>query len=167
MRSFVFIMNNLMIRDGLWHGCTNHAIGGETLQSLIHCCDVMKLPTCSVANHVLRPCTVNACLYTPCGVGGQSMLLCAQNTWIRCHTDIVGDSSGGSYITEQWHNVPLLRIRGLWYLGINILSYSWGKTPRKNLNQENKPDQRLNLGMLAEWHLDRSCGHRIIMKALT
>ena len=25
------------------------------------------------------------------------------------HTDVVGDSSGRSYVTEQGHNVPLLR----------------------------------------------------------
>ena len=29
------------------------------------------------------------------------------------HTDVVGDSSGRSYVTEQWHNVPLLRTRDL------------------------------------------------------
>ena len=27
------------------------------------------------------------------------------------HTDVMGDSSGRSYVTEQWHNVPLLRTR--------------------------------------------------------
>ena len=32
---------------------------------------------------------------------------------MRRHTDLVGDSSGRSYVTEQWHNVPLLRTRGL------------------------------------------------------
>ena len=31
------------------------------------------------------------------------------------HTDIVGDSSGRSYVTEQWHNVPLLRTRAVFY----------------------------------------------------
>ena len=25
----------------------------------------------------------------------------------------MGDSSGRSYVTEQWHNMPLLRTRGL------------------------------------------------------
>ena len=29
------------------------------------------------------------------------------------HTDVVGDSSGRSYVTEQGHNVPLLRTRAL------------------------------------------------------
>ena len=28
-------------------------------------------------------------------------------------TDVVGDSSGRSYVTEQGHNVPLLRTSGL------------------------------------------------------
>ena len=40
----------------------------------------------------------------------------------------MGDSSGRSYVTVQWHNVPLLRTRGLnqltdlvqiWYLGFS------------------------------------------------
>ena len=31
------------------------------------------------------------------------------------HTDVVGDSNGRSYVTEQGHNVPLLRTRGLGY----------------------------------------------------
>ena len=30
------------------------------------------------------------------------------------HTDVVGDSSGRSNVTEQGHNVPLLRTRGLY-----------------------------------------------------
>ena len=29
------------------------------------------------------------------------------------HTDVVDSSSGRSYVTEQWHNVPLLRTRAL------------------------------------------------------
>ena len=28
----------------------------------------------------------------------------------------MGDSSGRSYVTEQWHNVPLLRTRALDYV---------------------------------------------------
>ena len=32
---------------------------------------------------------------------------------MRRHTDVVADSSGRSYVTEQWHNVPLLRTRAL------------------------------------------------------
>ena len=43
----------------------------------------------------------------------QPVLLCAQNTSIRRHTDVVDSSNGRSYVTEQWHNVPLLRTRGL------------------------------------------------------
>ena len=34
-------------------------------------------------------------------------------TSIRRHTDVVDSSSGRSYVTEQWHNVPLLRTRAL------------------------------------------------------
>ena len=43
----------------------------------------------------------------------QAVLLCAQNTLTRRHTDVMDSSSGRSYITEQWHKVPLLRTRGL------------------------------------------------------
>ena len=41
------------------------------------------------------------------------VLLCAQNTYLRRHTAVVDSSSGRSYVTGQWHNVPLLRTRGL------------------------------------------------------
>ena len=37
------------------------------------------------------------------------MLLSAQTR----HPDVGGDSSGRSYVTEQEHNVPVLRTRGL------------------------------------------------------
>ena len=63
-----------------------------------------SLPTCSVANYVLHPCTLIACLCTPsavCAAVSASVLRTR-------HTDIVGDSSGRSYVTEQWHDVPLL-----------------------------------------------------------
>ena len=40
--------------------------------------------------------------------------LCAQNTSIRRHTDVVDSSSGRSYVTKQWHNVPFLRTRVLY-----------------------------------------------------
>ena len=39
-----------------------------------------SLPTCSLANYVLSPCTVNSCLCTSCAVGAPPVLLCAQNT---------------------------------------------------------------------------------------
>ena len=53
-----------------------------------------------------------ACLCTPCAVGpAVSAALCSEH--VRHHTDVVGDSSGRSYITKQWHNVPLLRTHGI------------------------------------------------------
>ena len=42
------------------------------------------------------------------------VLLCAQNTLLRRHTAVGDSSSGRSYVTEQWHNVPLLRTRALY-----------------------------------------------------
>ena len=49
------------------------------------------------------------CVHRVLSAGGQSFSVLR----IRRHTDIVGDSSGRSYITEQWHNVPLLRTLGI------------------------------------------------------
>ena len=80
------------------------------LLSPIHCCDVTKPPyllsgeLCSSSLHSNRLYVYNV----SCRRGGQ----CFSVPRIR-HTDVVGDSSGKSYITEQGHNVPLLRTREL------------------------------------------------------
>ena len=66
------------------------------------------LPKCSVAYYVLRPCTVNASLCMPCAVGGRSVLLCSEHVNQTSYW-----SSGRSYVTEQWHNVPFLRTRAV------------------------------------------------------
>ena len=36
------------------------------------------------------------------------------------HNDVVGDSSERSYVTEQGHNVPLLRTRGIEYIIMSL-----------------------------------------------
>ena len=72
-----------------------------------------SLPTCSVANYVLPPCTVNSCLCTSCAVGAPaSASLCSEHVTQTSYCRR-GSSSGERYVTQQWHNVPLLRIRGL------------------------------------------------------
>ena len=66
---------------------------GEMLLSPIHCCDVTKPPFLLSGElcTVLHPCTLVACRRD-----GQ----CFSVLRIR-HTDVVGDSSGRSYITER------------------------------------------------------------------
>ena len=54
------------------------------------------------------------------------VLLCAQNTLIRRHIDVVDSSSGRSYVTEQWYNVPLLRTRALSYETFNLMVNLYG-----------------------------------------
>ena len=83
---------------------------GEMLLSPIHSCDVTKPryflsgEPCSSPFHSNR-----FYVYTVCSRrGGQCFSVLRTR-----HTDVVRDSSGRSYVTEQGHNVPLLRIRGL------------------------------------------------------
>ena len=80
------------------------------LLSPIHCCDVTKPPhllsgeLCTSPLHSSR-----LYVYTvSCRRGGQRFSVLRTR-----HTDVVGDSSGRSYVTEQGHNVPLLRTRAL------------------------------------------------------
>ena len=80
------------------------------LLSPIHCCDVTKPPyllsgeLCTSPLHSNRLYVYTVC----CRRDGQCFSVLR-----TCHTDVVGDSSGRSYVTEQVHNVPLLRTRGL------------------------------------------------------
>ena len=82
----------------------------EMLLSPIHCCDVTK-PTyllsgelCTSSLHSNRFYMYTVC----CWRGGQCF-----SVLITRHTDVVGDSSGRSYVTEQGHNVSFLRTRDL------------------------------------------------------
>ena len=85
---------------------------GETLLSPIHCCDVTKPPYLLSGELSTSPLHSNRLyVYTVCcRRGGQCFSVLRTR-----HTDVVGDSSGRSYVTEQGHNVPLLRTRGLVY----------------------------------------------------
>ena len=80
------------------------------LLSPIHCCDVTKPPYLLSGELCTSPLLSNRLyVYTVCcRRGGQCFSVLR-----TCHTDVVGDSSGRSYITKQGHNVPLLRTRGL------------------------------------------------------
>ena len=97
----------------LHHGCANHDTDGKRFKSSIHCCDVTKPPYLFSGELCTCPCTVNSCLCTPCAVGATGRAsLCSeyvnQTSFWRS-----GGSSGRSYVTEQGHNVPLLRTRAL------------------------------------------------------
>ena len=80
------------------------------LLSPTHCCDITKPPyllngeLCTSPLHCNRLYVYTIC----CRRGGQCFSVLRTRL-----TDVVGDSSGRSYITEQGHNVPLSRIRGL------------------------------------------------------
>ena len=75
-----------------------------------NCCGVTKPPyllsgeLCTSPLHSDRLFVYTVC----CRRGGQCF-----SVFRTRHTDAVGDSSGRSYVTDQWHNVPLLRTRGL------------------------------------------------------
>ena len=80
------------------------------LLSPIHCCDVMKPPyllsgkLCTSPLHSNRLYVYTVC----CWRGGQCFSVPRKR-----HTDVVGNSSGRSYVTEQGHNVPLLQTCGI------------------------------------------------------
>ena len=80
------------------------------LLSPIHCCDETKPPYLLSGELCTSPLLSNRLyVYTVCcGRGGQWFSVLRTR-----HTDVVGDSSGRSYVTEPGHNVPLLRTRGL------------------------------------------------------
>ena len=116
----------------LYHGCANHATEGKCFCPPSTVVTQRSLSTCSVANYVLHPCTLIACTYVYtvcCRRGGQCFSVLRTR-----HADVVGDSSGTSYVTEQGHNVPLLRTRGLhnareslWPPLMLLLYYSGGQ----------------------------------------
>ena len=82
------------------------------LLSPIHCCDVTKPPyllngeLCTSPLHSNRLYMYTVC----CRRGGQCFSVLRTR-----HTDVVGDSSKRSYVTEQGHNVPLLCTLALGY----------------------------------------------------
>ena len=83
------------------------------LLSSIHCCDITKPRYLLSGELCTSPLHSNRLyVYTVrCRRSGQCFSVLRTR-----HTDVVGESSGRSYVTEQGHNVPLLRTRDLVYL---------------------------------------------------
>ena len=82
----------------------------EMLLSPIHWCDVTK-PLYLLSGELCTSPLHSNCLYvyTVCSRrGGQCFFVLRSR-----HTDVVGKSSGRSYVTEQGHNVPPFRTRAL------------------------------------------------------
>ena len=74
------LTSDCLSRIGLSGGCANHAIEGKRFSPPSTAVTQRRFPTCSVANHILRPCTLNACLCTPCAVGAAvSASLCSEH----------------------------------------------------------------------------------------
>ena len=93
------------------------------LLSPIHCCDVTKPPYLLSGELCTSPLHYNHLfVYTVCcRRRGQCFSVLRTR-----HTDVVGDSSGRSYVTEQWHNVPFLRTRVLTITSsVAIHSFKW------------------------------------------
>ena len=121
---------------------------GEMLLSPIHCCDITKPPyllsdeLCTSPLHSNRLYVYTVC----CWHGGQCFSVLR-----TCHTDVVGDSSGRSYVTEQGHDVPLLRTRALevamqdnWGVDMGkVVSHLWQILQGKQKNSFNTTKQQV------------------------
>ena len=82
---------------------------GNASSSPIHCCDVTKPPYLISGElcRLLPPCTV--CVHSVLSAHRVVLLV------LRTHkSDVVDGSSGRRYVTDQWHNVRLLRAHGLY-----------------------------------------------------
>ena len=90
----------------------------ETLQLPIHCCDVMLPPYLFRGELCTSPlhCKLVFVYTVFCRRTGHCFSVLRTR-----HTDAVDSSSGRSYVTEQGHNVPLLRTRDLKRSQINWL----------------------------------------------
>ena len=103
-------LSHIVSAYDLYHGCANHDTEGKLIKSPIHCCDITKPPylfsgeLCTSTLDYKLLFVYNVC----CRRTGQCFSVLRTR-----HTDVVDRSSGRSYITEQWHNVPLLRTRDL------------------------------------------------------
>ena len=77
------------------------------LLSPIHCCDVTKPPYLLSGELCTSPLHSNRLyVYTVCCQRGSQCFSVLRTRY----TEVVGNSSGRSYVTEQGHNVPLLRM---------------------------------------------------------
>ena len=95
----------------LYHGCANHDTGGKGFKSPIHCYDVTK-PTYFFSGELCTSplhCKLLFAYTVCCQRTGQCF-----SVFRTRHSDVVDCSSGRSYVTEQRHNVPLLRTRVLY-----------------------------------------------------
>ena len=101
-------VNNNGFRSSAWVRKSRY--WGEMLLSPIHYCDTTNPPYLLSGELCISPLHFNRLyVYTVCcRRGGQCFSVLSTR-----HTDVVSDSSGRSYVTEQGHNVPLLRTRGL------------------------------------------------------
>ena len=109
------------LAEHLDHGSANHDTEGKRFKFPIHCCDVTKAPYLISGELCTSPLH---CWRTPCAVGAPSSAsLCSEHI----KSDVVDGSSGRRYVTDQWHNVPLLRARDL--------DIRWDELSSKNLNR--------------------------------
>ena len=103
----------LLLRTLLHTGAQITILRGKALIPPSTAVTQRSLHTCSLANYVLPPCTVNSCLCASCAIGAQASASLWSEHVTRRHTAVGDSSSGRSYVTEQWHNVLLLRTRAL------------------------------------------------------
>ena len=100
--------------ETIGHGCANHDTVGKRFKFPIHCCDVMLPPYLFSGELCTSPlhCKILFVYTVFCRRTGQCFSVLRTR-----HTGVVDSSRGRSYVTEQWHNVPLLRTRaiGEWF----------------------------------------------------
>ena len=117
----VDFVNQYLIQHYFSPGVRKSRYWGEMHMSPINCYDVTKPPyllsgeLCTSPLHSNRLYVYTIC----CRRGGQCFSVLRTR-----HPDVVGDSSGRSYVTEQGHNVPRLRTRVLASLGSTLVSCS-------------------------------------------
>ena len=82
----------------LEHECANHATEGKRFSPPIHCCDVSKPPYLFSGEICTLPLySKRLFVYTVCCRRGCSASLLSEHV-IRRHSDVVGGSSGRSYV---------------------------------------------------------------------
>ena len=97
--------------DSIGHGCANHDTEGKRFNSPSHCCDATKPPYLISGELCTSPlhCELMFVYIVCCRRTGQCFSLLRTR-----NSDVRDSSSGRSYVTQQWHNVPLLRTRALY-----------------------------------------------------
>ena len=89
---------NVVEYHTLYHGCANHATEGKCFCPPSTAVTQRSLPTCSVANYVLHPCTLIACCKcTPSAVGAAvSASLCSVHVILTYWATVVGEVTSPS-----------------------------------------------------------------------